>query len=52
MKQKRQVEDYSEVMKHETATDNPLKAFIPKPNKITFEIQDRDEKIILVYLKL
>lgn len=48
MKQKRQVEDYSEVMKHETATDNPLKAFIPKPNKITFEIQDRDEKIILV----
>ncbi len=48
MKKKRQVEDYSEVMKHETSIDNPLKAFIPKPNKMAFEIQDQDEKIILI----
>lgn len=48
MKKKRQVEDYSEVMKHETSSNNPLKSYIPKPKKISFEIQDRDEKIILV----
>lgn len=48
MKKQRQVEDYSEVMKHETSSNNPLKSYIPKPSKISFEIQDRDEKIILV----
>jgi uncharacterized membrane protein YdbT with pleckstrin-like domain len=45
---KRQIEDYSEVMKHENASDNPLKSYIPKPKRIAFEIQDREEKIILV----
>lgn len=45
---KRTIEDYSQVMKHEIASNNPLKSFIPKPNKISFEIQDHDEKIILV----
>ncbi|KUK78902.1 MAG: hypothetical protein XD95_0715 [Microgenomates bacterium 39_7] len=48
MNKKRQVDDYSEVMKHETSSNNPLKSYIPKPKKISFEIQDRDEKIILV----
>jgi hypothetical protein len=48
MKKQRQVEDYSEVMKHENSSNNPLKSYIPKPKKISFEIQDRDEKIILV----
>lgn len=47
-RRQRQIEDYSEVMKHETSSDNPLKAYIPKPKKIAFEIQDREEKIILV----
>lgn len=45
---KRTIEDYSQVMKHEIASNNPFKSFIPKPNKISFEIQDHDEKIILV----
>jgi hypothetical protein len=45
---KRTIEDYSEVMKHESVNNNPLKSYITKPNKIAFELQDRDEKIILI----
>ncbi|MFA6814333.1 MAG: hypothetical protein GX943_02545 [Candidatus Pacebacteria bacterium] len=48
MTKKRQIEDYSEVMKHETSSNNYLKSYIPKPSKISFEIQDRDEEIILI----
>lgn len=44
----RQIDDYSEVMRREVSSNNPLKAFIPKPKKISFEIQDREEKIVLV----
>jgi uncharacterized membrane protein YdbT with pleckstrin-like domain len=44
----RKVEDYSEIMKNEGISNNPFKAYIPKPNKIAFELQDRDEKIILI----
>lgn len=47
-KNERRLEDYSEVMKHENSSNNPLKAFIPKPEKIFFEIQDHEEKIVLV----
>lgn len=45
---KRKVEEYSEVMKHERASTSSLKSYIPKPKKISFELQDRDEEIILV----
>jgi hypothetical protein len=48
MKSQRKIEDYSEIMKHEISSDNALKSYIPKPKKISFEIQDHDEKIILV----
>ena len=48
MTKKIQIEDYSEVMKHETSSNNYLKSYIPKPSKISFEIQDRDEEIILI----
>ena len=45
---KRKVEDYSEVMKHEQSSNSSLKSFIPKPKKISFELQDRDEDVILI----
>jgi len=45
---KRKVEEYSEVMKHERPSNSSLKSFIPKPKKISFELQDRDEEVILV----
>lgn len=47
-KTKRRVEDYSEVMKHEKSSASSLKSFIAKPKKISFELQDRDEEVILV----
>ena len=45
---KRRIEEYSEVMKSEKSSDNFLKSFIAKPKKITLDIQDKDEKIVLV----
>ncbi len=45
---KRKVEDYSEIMKNERVNNNPLNSYITKPNKIAFELQDRDEEIILI----
>ena len=44
----RQIDDYSEVMRQEAPSNNYLRAFIPKPKKISFEIQDHEEKIVLV----
>lgn len=44
----RKLEDYSEVMKHERASNNFFKSFIPKPNNIQVNIQDKDEKIVLI----
>lgn len=44
----RKIEDYSEVMKYERATNNFFKSFIPKPDKIHVNIQDKDEKIVLI----
>jgi len=44
----RKVEDYSEVMKNEHSSNNFFKAFIAKPKNIHIDIQDKDEKIILV----
>jgi len=46
--QYRKLEDYSEVMKHERASNNFFKSFIPKPNNIQVNIQDKDEKIVLI----
>jgi hypothetical protein len=45
---KRKVEDYSEVMKLEHGSNNFFKSFIAKPKNIHLDIQDKDEKIILV----
>ena len=45
---RRQIEDYSEVMKNEKASNNFFKTFIPKPSKIHINIQDKDEKIVLI----
>lgn len=45
---KRKIEDYSEVMKHEHGSNNFFKSFIAKPSNIHLDIQDKNEKIILV----
>jgi hypothetical protein len=45
---RRSVEDYSEVMKNEKSTNNFLRTFISKPKNIHLNIQNKDEKIILV----
>ena len=45
---KREIEEYSEVMRKEKSSDNFFKSFIPKPKKINIDIQDENEKIILV----
>lgn len=47
-KPKRKIDDYSEVMKHERASGNFFKSFIAKPENIHLDIQDKDEKIVLV----
>ncbi len=44
----RKLEDYSEVMRHERTTNNFFRSFIPKPNNIQVNIQDKDEKIVLI----
>ncbi|MBU1033424.1 PH domain-containing protein [Patescibacteria group bacterium] len=45
---RRNVEDYSEVMKNEKSTNNFFRTFISKPKNIHLDIQNKDEKIILV----
>lgn len=45
---RKRIEDYSEVMKNEKTSNNFFKTFIPKPNNIHINIQDKDEKIVLV----
>lgn len=47
-KLKRKLEEYSEVMRHEKVTTNFFKSFITKPKNIKLNIQDKDERIILV----
>lgn len=47
-KPKRKIDDYSEVMKHEHASGNFFKSFIAKPENIFLDIQDKNEKIVLV----
>lgn len=45
---KRNLEDFSEVMKHENSNSNYFGAFIAKPNNIKIDIQEKDERILLV----
>ncbi len=45
---RRKLEDYSEVMKYERTSNNFFRSFIPKPDKIQVNIQDKDEKIVLI----
>ena len=47
-KVKRRVDDYSEVMRQERASHKTFKSFLPKPKNFSFELQDRDEEVILV----
>lgn len=47
-KNKRCVDDYSEVMRVEHATSNPLNAFAPKPTNIFFDSQQENEEVILL----
>jgi hypothetical protein len=47
-RQKRRVDEYSEVMKAERPSLNPLKAFAPKPEKISFDTQQSEEEVVLL----
>lgn len=44
----RHVDEYSETMRAEAPTENPLAAFAPKPKSIFFDSQLSDEKVILL----
>lgn len=45
---KRHVDEYSQVMREETSTDKCLTSFVPKPKRLTIDIQAHDEDIILL----
>jgi len=47
-KNKRKLEEYSEVMRKERSTSNFFKTFIAKPENITLNIQEKDERVLLV----
>lgn len=42
------VDEYSETMRHETPSNNVFKAFVPKPSKIFFDSQHKEEKVLLL----
>ena len=44
----RTVDDYSEVMRREQATENVLLAYAPKPKRISFDAQIKNEQVILL----
>lgn len=44
----RHVDDYSEVMRHERASANPIRAFLPKPLHMRFSTQGSSENIVLL----
>jgi len=44
----RHVDEYSEIMRAERPTGNPLRAFLPKPISVVFESQIEEEHILLV----
>lgn len=45
---KRHVDEYSETMRNEVACDNHGGTYVPKPNKLSIDIQAEDEQIILL----
>lgn len=45
---RRHVDEYSEVMRKEVSRDGSFAAFLPKPRRMTIDIQSKDEQIILV----
>ncbi|MFH2118509.1 MAG: PH domain-containing protein [Candidatus Paceibacterota bacterium] len=45
---RRHVDEYSEIMRGEKSSKNQFKSFLPKPQKIAFDAQTGDERIILV----
>lgn len=45
---KHHVDDYSETMRMENPTLNPLSAFAPKPEKMGFDFQQIEEEVILL----
>lgn len=47
----RKPEEYSEVMRRESRTKNPLAAFVVKPRRIRFETQDPEEHVLLLLRK-
>jgi hypothetical protein len=44
----RHVDEYSQVMVHESPSTNPFHAFAPKPESIFFDSQHSEEKVILL----
>lgn len=47
----RNADEYSEVLRAEGCSTNPLDAFAPKPSKIVFESQHKSETILLLLRK-
>ncbi|MBP7700848.1 PH domain-containing protein [Candidatus Woesebacteria bacterium] len=45
---KRHVDEYSETMRNEVSCDNHGGTYVPKPNKLSIDIQAEDEQIILL----
>ncbi len=48
---KRQLEDYSDVIRYERPSKNPFDAFAPKPEGIFFDSQEREEQVVLLLRK-
>lgn len=44
----RVIDDYSDVMKKERPTHNPFVAYAPKPQKVSFDSQNKNEVVILL----
>lgn len=44
----RHVDDYSDVMRHESPSNNPFKSFVAKPEKIFFDTQHYEERVLLL----
>jgi uncharacterized membrane protein YdbT with pleckstrin-like domain len=44
----RSVDDYSEIMRREKPTRNHWRAYLPKPERMAFDSQTTEEKILLV----
>lgn len=49
--EKRQIEDYSDVIRYERPSRNPFDAFAPKPEGIFFDSQEREEQVVLLLRK-